>query len=356
LNGTVMRISAAVFLLVLALGSVGAWQALRFVRTPASPDSTLVVFNVEKGQSLREIAIKLEKERLITDAKKFRVYVRFKALGSKVRTGEYALRRNMPPSEILRILASGRSIEYVVTVSEGLNRFEIASIVDRLGIGTKEEFLRVTQDRAFINSTLGQDLPTLEGYLYPETYYVTRASGVRGLVRQMVGKFKEKIAQIPSANSEATPLTKHQIVVLASIIEKETGAPEERPLISSVFHNRIRKGMRLQTDPTVIYGVWIRTGSWNRNISRQDLITPTPYNTYVIPGLPPGPIANAGWEALAAAVRPARSEFLFFVSRNDGTHVFSKDYRQHKNAVGDYQLNKKAREGKSWRDLNKRTK
>jgi UPF0755 protein len=113
----------------------------------------------------------------------------------------------------------------------------------------------------------------------------------------MVAKFNEKMAQIPSANSEATPLTKHQIVVLASIIEKETGAPEERPLISSVFHNRIRKGMRLQTDPTVIYGVWTRTGSWNRNISRQDLVTPTPYNTYVIPGLPPGPIANAGWEA-----------------------------------------------------------
>lgn len=350
-----MRVFAAILLLALALGSVGAWQAFRFVRSPASQDSALVVFSVDKGQTLREIALALEKERLITDAKKFRVYVRFKALGNKVRAGEYALRRDMPPSEILRILASGRSIEYIVTVSEGLNRFEIASIVDRLGLGTKEEFLRVTQDRSFIKSTLGQDLPSLEGFLYPETYYVTRASGVRGLVRQMVSKFKEKFAQIPSGNSEATPLTSHQIVVLASIIEKETGAPEERPLISSVFHNRIRKGMRLQTDPTVIYGIWTKTGSWNRNISRQDLVTPTPYNTYLIPGLPPGPIANAGWEALVAAVRPARSEFLFFVSRNDGTHVFSKDYRQHKTAVGDYQLNRKAREGKSWRDLKKRT-
>ncbi len=356
MKGAVTRFLASIAILGIVVAGLLGWQAYRFVKTPAGADSTQIVFSVDKGQSLGEVARRLEQEGLITNSKKFRIYARFKALGGKIRVGEYALRRDMPPGEILKILASGRSIEYVVTVSEGLNRFEIASIVERVGIGKRDEFLRATQDREFIRQTLGDDLPTLEGYLFPETYYVTRASGVRGLVRQMVLKFNEQFARVPQANSEATPLTKHQLVTLASIIEKETGAPEERPLISSVFHNRLRKGMRLQTDPTVIYGMWLKSGNWNRNISRQDLVNPTPYNTYVIPALPPGPIANAGFESLLSAARPAKSEFLFFVSKNDGTHIFSKEYSQHRAAVGTFQLDKKAREGKSWRDLQNRKK
>ena len=357
MKSAIVRTISVLVVVIATLAGVAVWEGLRFVRTAPSQDSTLVVFTVKPGQTLRDIAARLEEEKLITDARKFRAYVRIRSLGSKVRTGEYALKRNMSPGEILKILASGRSIEYVVTVSEGLNRFEIAAIIDRIGIGTRGEFLRLTQDREFIKQTLGDDVSTLEGYLFPETYYVTRASGVRGLVRQMVAKFNESFVRVPAAQvSEfAVPLKKSELVTLASIVEKETGAPEERPLISSVFHNRMRKGMRLQTDPTVIYGMWVQSGTWNRNISKQDLVTPTPYNTYVISGLPPGPIANPGLSALIAAAQPAKSEFLFFVSRNDGTHVFSKDYGQHRTAVGDYQLNRKAREGKSWRDLQKKS-
>lgn len=344
-----------VFLLLVivlaAVGSVVGWQAMRFINTPVSEDSTAVVFEVRSGQSIRDVAAQLEQQHLISDARKFRIYSRFLARAGRVRVGEYALKRNMTPGEILKVLASGRSIEYVVTVSEGLNRFEIAGIVQELGIGTKQEFLSLTQDRTFIQQTLGDDVPSLEGYLFPETYYVTRASGVRSLLKQMVTKFKEKFALVQYGSEIAVPLTKHQLVTLASIVEKETAAPEERPVISSVFHNRLKKGMRLQTDPTVIYGMWLKTGEWNRNISRQDLIAPTPYNTYVIYGLPPGPIANPGLQAMQAAARPAQSEFYFFVSRNDGTHVFSREYGQHRNAVVEYQLDKKARAGKSWRDL-----
>lgn len=355
MKSSVVRVLSILLIVVIALGGVVVWQALRFINTAPSKDDTLVVFTVNNGETLRDIAARLQNEKLITDERKFRAFVRIKSLGSKVRAGEYALKRNMSPGEILKILASGRSIEYVVTVSEGLNRFEIAAIVDRLGIGSRAEFLRLTQDREFIQKNLGEDQATLEGYLFPETYYVTRASGVRGLVRQMIAKFQESFAAVPVAagSAIAVPLKKSELVTLASIVEKETGAPAERPLISSVFHNRMRKGMKLQTDPTVIYGIWARSGVWNRNISRQDLVTQTPYNTYVIPGLPPGPIANPGLPALMAAARPAKSEFLFFVSRNDGTHVFSKDYGQHRAAVGNYQLNKRAREGKSWRDLQK---
>lgn len=353
MKSILLRSLALVFVVVGALVAGVAWQALRFVGTSASDDETQIVFEVRRGQTLRDIALQLEKNNLITDEKKFRLYVRLRALENKVRAGEYALRRNMSPRQILGVLSSGRSIEYSITISEGLNRFEIASLVEKHRIGTRDEFLRLTQDREFIARNLGIQVSTLEGYLFPETYHVTRASGVRGLLVQMLTKFKETFAEIPDASGteNAVALTREEVVILASIIEKETGAPSERPLISSVFHNRLRKGMRLQTDPTVIYGLWMKSGTWNRNISRQDLVTPGPYNTYTIRGLPPGPIANPGKEALLAAVRPETSEFLFFVSRNDGTHVFSKDYQQHRAAVGDFQLNRKAREGKSWRDL-----
>ncbi|HEY1078907.1 MAG TPA: endolytic transglycosylase MltG, partial [Bdellovibrio sp.] len=188
---------------------------------------------------------------------------------------------------------------------------------------------------------------------FPETYMLTKFTDTKTLISNMVKRFLYVYNEVaPEAQVLGWP--RHKVVTLASIIEKETGAPEERPLISSVFHNRMQKNMRLQTDPTVIYGKAEQTGKIEINITRADLTTPTRYNTYTITGLPPGPIANPGKEALLAAVKPAASEFLFFVSQNDGTHVFSVDYKGHESAVKRFQLDRKAREGKSWRDLNKR--
>ena len=166
----------------------------------------------------------------------------------------------------------------------------------------------------------------------------------------MVGHFLERFKRVGSMSG----WTRHEIVTLASIIEKETGAPFERLQISSVFHNRLKKKMRLQTDPTVIYARLLRTGNYHLSISRADLKTDHPYNTYTRKGLPPGPISNPGTAALKAVVNPADTDFLYFVSRNDGTHVFSKNYKDHSSAVTSFQMDPKAREGKSWRDLNKR--
>jgi UPF0755 protein len=171
----------------------------------------------------------------------------------------------------------------------------------------------------------------------------------------MVSKFKTVYKTIESV-SKISGLSRHQILTLASIIEKETGAPQERPLISSVFHNRLNKHMMLQTDPTIIYGKALEVGNMEIKISRADLTRYTPYNTYVIKSLPPGPIASPGRAALLAAVQPAASDFLYFVSHNDGTHQFSADYKSHVNAVKKFQLDPKAREGKSWRDLGKKGK
>lgn len=354
----------AFVLLVSILTAVGVgYQVYRFINHPAGDDTTEIIFTVKNGQTFRRVAKELEAQGLITSERNFRFYARLNSFGSQLKLGEYALRKNMSPKEIMRILASGRSIEYVIAASEGLNIFEIAAIVEHAGVGTAKDFINAVRDTENNNSLLGMPLASLEGYLFPDTYRVTRVAGIPGLIRQMVARFKVQFAKVLEARgvqnqnsiqTQGISLSSHEIVTLASIIEKETGAPDERPLIGSVFYNRMNKKMRLQTDPTVIYGIWLERGVWNRNISKRDLLAPTPYNTYIIGGLPPGPIANPGYEALLAAVRPAVSNFLYFVSRNDGTHVFSKEYSQHQSAVKSFQLNPKAREGKSWRDLQTR--
>ncbi|HVK62495.1 MAG TPA: endolytic transglycosylase MltG [Bdellovibrionales bacterium] len=349
---TALRLLSAL-LLVAAIGVlVLAFGIHNYLNAPASGSEEIVRFEVSPGESLKSVTRRLQSEDLIRSARAVELYARFIDGRASARVGEYAIRRSATPREILAIISSGKSIEYSISIPEGYNLFEIADVVEKQGIATKAEFLALVRDPVLATQLLGEEHTSLEGYLFPETYKYTKFTDGVALVKMMVARFKENYAK--ALEGVETKMTRHQIVTLASIIEKETGAPEERPLISSVFHNRLRMNMRLQTDPTVIYGVWESSGVWNKNISKKDLTTPTRYNTYTNYGLPYGPIANAGLEALRAAVRPETSEYLFFVSRNNGTHVFSKDLRGHVNAVNVFQLNKKAREGKSWRDLKKR--
>jgi UPF0755 protein len=346
-------------LMLVACAGAG-YLVLRFLSTPVSDSTEQVIFEVRPGESFKVIARHLEEQKLVSSASKIEYYARLSHQAGRVRVGEYALRRNFKPREIMAVLASGHSIEYAVTVSEGLNRFEIADIFEKQKVSSRADFLALTTDKSLIKDLLGKDLASkdlfsLEGYLFPETYHITKYTGAKGLVRMMVERFKENYAKaqgLPGWNKHG--LTDEQILTLASIVEKETGAPEERPVIASVFYNRLKKRMPLQTDPTIIYGLWLSTGAWNRNLSRADLQTPGPYNSYTNMGLPPGPISNPGFEALKAVGLPAESEYLFFVSRNNGTHVFSKEYSEHQQAVSDFQMNSKAREGHSWRDLKNR--
>lgn len=349
-----IQVLLSIVLVIAVLGGAMAYFGWRFIEEGASESDAVVVFEIRPGESFKAIAKRLEDEGLVRSAQKFKIYARMAGLDAKTRVGEYAIRKNMKPKEVLAIVTSGHSVEYVITVQEGFNRFEIAEAMERQGLVKKDEFLALTQDPKLIRDLLGEDLNSLEGYLFPETYHVTKFTGARGLIRIMVERFKENYAKVQAAHGDSLRFSRHELVTLASIIEKETGAPEERPVISSVFHNRLQKKMRLQTDPTVIYGIWEQTGQWNRNISREDLLRPTRYNTYSFEGLPPGPISNPGLAALAAAAAPAQTEFIFFVSRNDGTHTFSRTYDQHRAAVTQFQVDRKAREGKSWRDLNKR--
>ncbi|UXR65620.1 endolytic transglycosylase MltG [Bdellovibrio bacteriovorus] len=332
---TILVLVLAVVILLASLGGGVAFLAYEFSHTRPSETAMDVVYEVTPGKGFTTIAKELEEKGLVKNATFFNLYARFKGERSKIKVGEYLLRTNMIP----------RPNESAF--------FQSADLYEKQGFGTAADFMRLTRDPQLIQSLLGEKVDSLEGYLFPETYMLTKYTDTKSLISNMVKRFLYVYNEVlPQADVKF--LTRHQVVTLASIIEKETGAPEERPLISSVFHNRMAKRMRLQTDPTVIYGKAEKLGRIVINITREDLLTPTRYNTYVIPGLPPGPIANPGREALLAAVKPQESQYLFFVSQNDGTHVFSEDYKGHQRAVQRFQLDRKAREGKSWRDLQKR--
>jgi UPF0755 protein len=332
------------------LGSFLFWQD--FVNRSVGTASTEVVFEVKPKMSFRAIAKELYAAHLISNPELLVLYSRLKGSAGQAKVGEYALNQGMKPSEILSVLNSGKSIEYQVTISEGLSMYEIADIFAQAKLCPSDVFLKTVTDKELVKSLIGEDVDSLEGFLFPSTYSFTKYTDYKELIRKMVANFQENYKEALS-QAKIKGWNRKQIVTLASIIEKETGAPSERPLVSSVFHNRLKKGMMLQTDPTIIYGKARETGKIEINITRADLTRFTPYNTYVIKGLPPGPISNPGKAALQAAVDPAQSEFLFFVSHNDGTHQFSADLVSHNAAVKKFQLDPKAREGKSWRDLNK---
>lgn len=311
-----------------------------------------LIIEVAKGSKPLDIVKKLEAEKIISSPTRF--YWTGKILGywGKLKMGEYEVSPRMSTLEILNILTSGISVMKTLTIPEGDNMYQIADKISEKGFGDAQEVLDLCRDPAFIRKLGFNDPlpPTLEGYLYPESYFLNKTITVEQILTQMVKTFRAHWKPEFNNRARELKLTPHQVVTLASVIEKETGAASERPMISSVFHNRLAKRMKLQSDPTTIYGLW---QNYTGNIHKKDLLSKTPFNTYVIPALPIGPISNPGQEAIRAALYPAQSEYLFFVSHNDGTHEFTKTFKDHQNAVIKFQVNKNARDGKSWRDLDK---
>ena len=322
----------------------------KFFYTPNSSDPSYKVLLIEPGP-FHKTAELLEKQGLLKDAKRFTLIARFLRKGNSVRVGEYEVRSDMSPSELLNVISSGKSVLHPVSIPEGYNIEQIAEEFASKNLVKKEEFEKLARD-PHMAKFLGINEPTLEGYLYPDTYSFTIFTGERVILKTMVDRFKEVYNRDIKFGAEKQNVSMHDVVTLASIIEKETGAPQERPLISSIFHNRLKKGMLLQTDPTVIYG---KKGNKN-NITREDLKIRTPYNTYVIKGLPIGPISNPGRDALIASLEPVKSDYLYFVSKNNGTHYFSSTLAEHNKAVQRFQKDVRARLGHSWRELSNKIK
>jgi UPF0755 protein len=326
-----IAISAALFFLGL-LGVVAAASTLRWALSPALAAAPPVIFEVRPGTSLGQVARDLEARGLIHSAAAFKWLARYRNLDGALQVGEYELSASQAPREILMQIVEGRVVVYELVIPEGLTASQIALRLEAAGLANAAAFSTFAFDPASARS-LGVEGATLEGYLFPETYRLPHGLGVREVAKVLVDQFLQVWHEIePQARSQQ--LSMLEIVTLASIVEKETAVPDERPLIASVFRNRLRRGMRLETDPTVIYGI----PDFDGNLRRRDLENAeNPYNTYQIAGLPPGPIASPGADALRAVVNPAEGDYLFFVSRNDGTHVFSKTYAEHVRAVDQYQ-------------------
>jgi len=327
------RSVALAALLGVALAGAGALALVRAALEPVAPDSVQTsVFTVSPGEPLGRVAAHLKRDGLLKSALAFRLLARWRGLESALRVGEFELSPALTPGELLERIVAGRVVAYEVVIPEG---FSLAQIGDRLaeaGVVDREDFLAFARSPGTAEA-LGVEGATLEGYLFPETYRIPRGLPPRAVARVLVDEFHRVWTEIAPL-AKARDFSMQETVTLASIVEKETGTAEERPLIASVFWNRLDKSMRLETDPTVIYGI----ADFDGNIQRRHLRDrENPYNTYVIPGLPPGPIASPGRESLRAVVQPAETDYLFFVSRNDGTHVFSRTYPEHSRAVDKYQ-------------------
>lgn len=303
-----------------------------------------VDFTIKPGEGFSSINYRLSKENIVSNARLFHYYTKHKDALTKFKAGTYRIESGLNMGEILDTLIKGVPILTSVTLPEGKNMFEIGKILEAKQITSYQEFIDACRDQKIIKE-FEIDANSLEGYLFPDTYKFAPKTPASIVVKKMVTLFKDRIELL---NFDSTYLNKHEVITLASIVEKETGAKVERPTIAGVYLNRLKKGMRLQADPTTIYGIW---ENFDGNLKKKHLQQKTDYNTYKMKGLPIGPIANPSLAAIKAVLTPERHNYIYFVSKNDGTHVFTATYKDHLKAVDYFQKNASRRTGKSWRDL-----
>jgi UPF0755 protein len=304
-----------------------------FAKKPAETSSAKKVVIIPSGQGFNATIEQLWEKGIINNRLKFKLLARLKGYDKSIQSGEYLLSPSMPPATILEFLVHGKVNLHKITVVEGFNLKQISDVVAKAGFASRTDFYAAATDSSFV-SEKGIDAETFEGYLFPETYYFPKVITPEKMISTMVDRFRSVFNAKWKKRAADLGFSVHQIVTLASIIEKETGAAFERPIISSVFHNRLKKGMRLEADPTVIYGL----KNFNGNLTRKHLTTWSPYNTYKIKGLPIGPIACPGASAIEAALYPDDTDFIFFVSKKDTTHQFSTNLKDHNKAIKKYQL------------------
>ncbi len=318
--------------------NAGAWFGVYLItKTPGADEVTVVI---PKGAGVRQIKTILGEHGIIRDDVRFLILVRLLRLSGdnpQLRAGEFKVPHGLTPRQVLRFLETAKPILYRVTVPEGKTMIQIADIFAREKWADPETFLQLCKDKEFVQS-LGITAESLEGYLFPETYSLAHGeTNEKSIITSMVHRFTVVWNELEKPKD--SQLNRHQLVTLASIVEKETGAAGERATIAGVFYNRLKKGMKLQSDPTTIYGI----KDFNGNLTRADLKKATPYNTYVIPALPPGPICNPGRSAFEAVLQPKKVPYFYFVSQNNGSHYFSTSLKEHNRAVYKYQKSRKLR-------------
>jgi len=304
-----------------------------FLFLPGGASQEPVDIKIEPGEPFSSVVQKLKDSGVISNKTFFSLAATLTARDKKIHWGLYRFDLPVAPWEVLDRMAQGKGVFRRVTIPEGLTVNQIAEVLTQAGIVDKDRFLKQAADPSLLTSLALAD-EGIEGYLFPDTYSFVPFVSEKDVVAAMVERFRKAFNSAMKQQVEDLDLTPHEIVTLASLIEKETAIQSERPLVSAVFHNRLRLNIPLQSDPTVIYGI----KNFSGNLTRQDLQSQTPHNTYRIRGLPPTPICNPGLSALEAALNPVPVPYLYFVSKNDGSHVFSVTLVEHNQAVRKYQI------------------
>lgn len=307
------------------------------IETPAGDDSTAVRFSINPGETAATIAQRLQREDLIRDAQLFLYLARYRGVDAHLEAGEYELRANMTMDEIVDTLQHGRLREVMVTIPEGKRAEEVAELLEGQGLVDSGAFLALVESGGsaydFLYDRPDGAATSLEGFLFPETYRVPADYDAAQILDVMLSTFGERFSPEMREMAAEKGLTIHEAVTLASIVEREAVIPEERPTIASVYLNRLEQGMYLQSDPTVQYALGYQEDTdqwWKIPMSlEEDVQVDSPYNTYLYPGLPPGPVCNPGLASLQAVLEPAETTYLFFFSRFDGSHAFAETYEEH---------------------------
>jgi UPF0755 protein len=314
----------------ICLGLLLLWYFLCLFVPPGS-GSVVRDVSFPPGSGIRKLAGELKSGGIIRSTWHFILVTRLRGESHRLKAGDYRFNDGMTPAAILTKLVTG-DVDYLkFSLPEGYSMYQAAELLEQKGYFKRMEFLDTCRDTALL-ARLGLKESSAEGYLYPATYNLSRGGSEEQLLSQMVEQFEKKFAELAAKGGGAGGLSRHEVVTLASLIEKEAISSEEKPLISSVFHNRLRIGMPLQSDPTAVYGVRAFAGK----VTKSDIERRSSYNTYLVKGLPPGPIGNPGADALEAALHPAATQYLYFVARQDGTHQFSRTLEEHNRAVRRY--------------------
>lgn len=330
----IKTIKAVLILLAVSLLLFSAWFSLEFY----SPRKSLpqdVLFEIEPGKGAQAIAQDLRQKGIIRKKWPFLLGYKLFFSSQSLKAGEYSLRLPLSAKAILEMISEGKVLLHPLTIPEGLTRKEIAQYLDSQNLANEQEFLEAASRTEMI-SALDKEASNLEGYLFPETYHFARRTPAEKIVSALVAQFKDVFNETWRKRAGEIGMTPREVVILASLVEKETSVADERELVSAVFHNRLKKGMKLDCDPTIIYDLKEK-GIFRERLHTRDMKLNSRYNTYLHRGLPPGPICNPGHESLRAALYPAGKPYLYFVSKNDGSHHFSSTFREHQNAVIKYQ-------------------
>ncbi len=332
----VAAVFAALIIGAAAVGTYFYYDYQSWKETPAREGDEIIAFEIPKGCGVAKAKKILTDAKFIDNSLYFDIYAKEAKLGANIKAGYYEAEANSSPAAVLKKIIKGEVALTEAAIPEGITVKEIA---DRLATAKviaaddKERFLSIALSREGA-AKFGVNAPSLEGFLFPDTYRFAKLIKPEEAIAGMIERFNKTWTEEFDKRAKELNMSKREVITLASIIEKETGSPDERELVSSVYHNRLNKNMKLEADPTVIYGI----KDFDGNIRRRDLLTDHPYNTYTRKGLPPGPIASPGLASIRAALYPAKTEYIFFVAMNNGRSKFSKTYAEHAKAVYKYQI------------------